>query len=169
MTQLPLKTSVRAKTWRRLLWPLTATIASVAVLFGYQFALDAISPSEFRSDADRVIRLLAGASSYFSAAWLASRLVSSALDMNGNGSRRAPKLLYELVGAGLFIAALLATIVFAFDGSVLGAAATSGVLIAVVGFALRNVVADIFAGIALSLERSYRIGDSRSARGRAAG
>jgi small-conductance mechanosensitive channel len=132
---------------------------SVAVLLGYPLVLDVIGPSEFRSDADRVIRLLAGASSYFSAAWFASRLVSMALSLNGNRGTRAPKLMYELVSAGFFVAASLGTIVFAFDDSVLGAAATSGVLIAVLGFSLRNVVADIFAGIALSLERSYRIGD----------
>jgi small-conductance mechanosensitive channel len=149
----------RTKSWRRLVWPLAATIASVAVLFGYRYALDAIGSSEFRTDADGVIRLLAGASSYLSAAWLASRLVGMALARNGGGPSRAPKLMHELVSAGFFVAASLATIVFAFDGSVLGAAATSGVLIAVLGFSLRNVVADIFAGIALSLERSYRIGD----------
>jgi small-conductance mechanosensitive channel len=129
------------------------------VLFGTQFLLDAIGFSGIGSDADRVIRLLAGASSYLSAAWLASRLVSIALTLNGSGPSRAPKLMHELVSAGFLVAACLATIVFAFDGSVLGAAATSGVLIAVLGFSLRNVVADIFAGIALSLERTYRIGD----------
>jgi small-conductance mechanosensitive channel len=79
--------------------------------------------------------------------------------LNGNRGTRPPKLMHELVSAGFFVAASLATIVFAVDGSVFGAAATSGMLIGVLGFSLRNVVADIFAGIALSLEQSYRIGD----------
>src|SRR3546814_8153200 len=43
--------------------------------------------------------------------------------------------------------------------STIAAAATSSVLIAILGFSLRNVVADVFAGIALSIERPYRIGD----------
>src|SRR3546814_10460973 len=43
--------------------------------------------------------------------------------------------------------------------SVSGALASSGIVIAVVGFAIRNVVADPFSGIALGLEAPYRIGD----------
>ncbi|MBX6372781.1 MAG: mechanosensitive ion channel family protein [Acetobacteraceae bacterium] len=46
-----------------------------------------------------------------------------------------------------------------FEGSVLGAAATSGVIVAVLGFSLRGVMTDVFAGIAFGLERTYRIGD----------
>jgi len=59
----------------------------------------------------------------------------------------------------VFAAATLATIALVFEGSVLGAAATSGVIVAVLGFSLRGVMADVFAGVALGLERAYRIGD----------
>src|SRR3546814_8708173 len=43
--------------------------------------------------------------------------------------------------------------------SVSGALASSGIVIAVVGFAIRNVVADTLSGVALGLEAPYRIGD----------
>ena len=40
-----------------------------------------------------------------------------------------------------------------------GLIATSSVLIAVLGFALRNTLGDIFSGIALGMESPYGIGD----------
>lgn len=159
MKQKVSNTRGRARFWHRFLWPLAATFLSALILLGYPLVLEVVGPAGFRGDAERVVRLLSGAATYFSAAWLASRLVSTVLVLNGSSGTRAPKLMHELVSVLFFLAASLATIVFVFDGSVLGAAATSGVLIAVLGFSLRNVVADVFAGIALGLERSYRIGD----------
>jgi len=40
-----------------------------------------------------------------------------------------------------------------------GALASSGLVIAIFGFAIRNVVADVLSGIALGLEAPFRIGD----------
>ena len=40
-----------------------------------------------------------------------------------------------------------------------GILTTSGVAVAVLGFALRDILASLFAGIALNFERPYRIGD----------
>src|SRR3546814_967254 len=40
-----------------------------------------------------------------------------------------------------------------------GALAGSGIVVAIVGFALRNVIGDVFSGIALGIEAPYRIGD----------
>jgi small-conductance mechanosensitive channel len=46
------------------------------------------------------------------------------------------------------------------DAPVTGLLATSGVVAIVLGLALQSTVSDLFSGIALSLERPYRIGDS---------
>lgn len=70
-----------------------------------------------------------------------------------------PRLLKELVAAVFFIAALIATIMLFLGQSMSGALASSGLVLAVLGFAIRNVVADAFSGIALGLDAPYRIGD----------
>lgn len=141
-------------------WPALATLVSVALLLGHSHALGLLSESWGVAADLPVLPLLLGSASYFSAAWLAGRLIGLAVEGGRGGQRRpAPRLLQDLVNAALFVAALVATIALVFDGSLLGAAATSGVIVAVIGFSLRNVMADIFSGIALSLERPYRIGD----------
>ncbi|HLS68939.1 MAG TPA: mechanosensitive ion channel domain-containing protein, partial [Kiloniellales bacterium] len=52
-----------------------------------------------------------------------------------------------------------ATIMLFLGQSMSGALASSGLVLAVLGFAIRNVVADAFSGIALGLDAPYRIGD----------
>ena len=46
-----------------------------------------------------------------------------------------------------------------YDIPVAGFLTTSGIIIAVIGFALRNLISDVFTGIALGLERLLKIGD----------
>jgi CRP-like cAMP-binding protein len=46
-----------------------------------------------------------------------------------------------------------------FDQPATGLITVSSVVIAVIGFALRNVISDLFSGIALSFDHPYRIGD----------
>lgn len=148
---------------RRIAWPLAVTLGSISLLIGQPLLVRALGgAAEPGSYGLHVLRLLLGSTAYFGAAWLATRLVGLALSgrQRGRGGRsRPPKLLLDLLAAGVFAAAALATIALVFEGSVLGAAATSGVIVAVLGFSLRGVMADVFAGVALGIERAYRIGD----------
>ncbi len=139
----------------RLLAPAAASLACIVVYLAHPLALEAIS---FESPS-QVILTLSGAASLFSSAWLCGRLVGLALERSGPNGRRVPKLLQELVSVALFIAASIATVILVLGQSFSGALASSGLVIAVLGFAIRNVLADVFSGIALGLEAPYRIGD----------
>src|SRR3954454_24994421 len=148
------------KTLRRIAWPLALTLASVGLLIGKPLIMRVLGTAEAGPNGLHVLRLLLGTSAYFSAAWLATRLAGLALAGGGRGGRRrTPKLLQELLAAAPLAGAAPAAIAPVFEGSLLGAAATSGVIVAVLGFSLRGVMADIFAGVALGLEQAYRIGD----------
>ena len=70
-----------------------------------------------------------------------------------------PRLLTDLVAALVWIAVGLAIAAKLLEMPVAGIVTTSGVAVAVLGFALRDMLASLFAGIALSVERPYRIGD----------
>ena len=142
---------------RRVAWPLAVTSGSIALLL----ALPWMARAEPGGAAEglRVVRLLLGAIAYLGAAWLVTTVVGLAVTAGEAGRRRAPKLLQELSGVAAFAIAVVATITLVFEGSLLGAAATSGILVAIIGFSLRGVMADVFAGIAFGLERTYRIGD----------
>ncbi len=147
----------RLSAFAPLAWPVAAVLVNVSLLCGYPLLLQVagVSPDGAAAIAPRVVL---AAASCFSVAWLAARLVVLALE-RANPRRRLPKLFQETVSAAFFLAALVATFALALDGTVAGSLATSGVVIAILGFALRNVIADVVLGMALGLERSYRIGD----------
>ena len=46
-----------------------------------------------------------------------------------------------------------------FDKSITGIWATSGVFGIILGIALRNVILDVFIGLSMHVEQSFRIGD----------
>ncbi len=98
------------------------------------------------------LRLAAGTAFWLAAAWTATRIATLLL-------RAYPKLLSDLIGTALFIAAGVIITQLVFELPATGLIATSSVLIAVLGFALRNTLGDIFSGIALGMESPYGIGD----------
>jgi small-conductance mechanosensitive channel len=70
-----------------------------------------------------------------------------------------PGLLTDLVAAAIWAGAGLAVAGMLLPMPLAGILTTSGVAVAVLGFALRDILASLFAGIALNVERPYRIGD----------
>lgn len=96
------------------------------------------------------------------AVWLAAAfLLIRALDVCV-WSRRTPhlpRLLTDLIAALIWVAVGLAIAGRVLDMPLAGILTTSGVAVAVLGFALRDMLASLFAGIALSVEGPYRIGD----------
>jgi small-conductance mechanosensitive channel len=109
----------------------------------------------------QVVQDLAGVAGWLALAWLGGRLCDLLLLRAARVARRAPypRLLADLLRVALFAAAGVAILLAIFQRQAVGLIATSSVVIAVIGFALRNIIADLFAGIALGIERPYRIGD----------
>ena len=70
-----------------------------------------------------------------------------------------PKVLIDMTGLLIWVAILFATLAHVFHVNVSALVTTSGVTIAVIGFALRNMIADVFTGIALGIERPLKTGD----------
>jgi small-conductance mechanosensitive channel/CRP-like cAMP-binding protein len=72
---------------------------------------------------------------------------------------QAPAMLVTLAEILVWLATIAIVIAGVYGQSVTALLATSTVLIGVAGFALQKMIADFFAGIALSIERPYAIGD----------
>lgn len=71
-----------------------------------------------------------------------------------------PRLLTDIVGALIYVLALALLGEWHFRAELAtGALATSGILVAVIGFAVRDIIADVFSGLNAQLERPYSIGD----------
>ena len=107
---------------------------------------------------DRIIGLLAfgagamaltyGLRHFFWHGWVESRT-----------DTQVPKLLIDISSFAVWVAALVTALSVVFDVSVSAFLTTSGIVIAVIGFALRYLISDVFTGIALGLERPFNIGD----------
>lgn len=72
---------------------------------------------------------------------------------------RVPRLIRDIAMVLLYVMAFSGVIGFVFKQEVTSIWAASGVLGIVVGLALKNVILDVFIGVAVSADRPYRIGD----------
>jgi small-conductance mechanosensitive channel/CRP-like cAMP-binding protein len=89
-------------------------------------------------------------------AWVGlERFVWRGLDRRGFA---VPKLLKDVVRALVAVLSLFGIVSAAFDQPLTGMLAASGVIAVVVGFAMQSTLADLFSGIAIGLERPYRVG-----------
>jgi small-conductance mechanosensitive channel/CRP-like cAMP-binding protein len=70
-----------------------------------------------------------------------------------------PRLLRECVAVIVGLLALAGILGVVFDQSVAGLWATSGAITIILGLALRTIILDVFTGLAVNVEGSYRIGD----------
>lgn len=96
---------------------------------------------------------------YLGVAWFLSRIADVVLSRMRPRNRPVPKLLRDLVSALLFLVAIISGAMLMLGHSAGSALAGSTVVLALLGFAIRNVVADTLSGIALGLEAPFRIGD----------
>ena len=72
------------------------------------------------------------------------------------------RLLQDVLGALIFLAAVVAAAAYVMQLPVKGLLATSGVMAIVIGLALQSTLADVFSGIVLNTTRPYQIGDAIS-------
>ncbi len=73
--------------------------------------------------------------------------------------RTVPSLLIYFISFIIYILAIFGVIAFIFDQKLTSLLATSGVLAMIIGLAVQMNISNIFSGVALNLERPFRIGD----------
>jgi CRP-like cAMP-binding protein len=72
---------------------------------------------------------------------------------------REARLFFDLVAAAIYVGTALIVLKLVLALPVGGLLATSGVVAIVLGLALQNTLADVFAGIAVGIERPFQVGD----------
>ncbi|HVI88299.1 MAG TPA: mechanosensitive ion channel family protein [Dongiaceae bacterium] len=88
-----------------------------------------------------------------------SLLAAADLVMSFGRHSRETKLASELIAAAVYLGAVLHVINTVFAVPIGGLVATSGVIAIVLGLALQNTLADVFAGIAVGIEGPISVGD----------
>ena len=79
--------------------------------------------------------------------------------LNRNRQWREARLFPDLTAAAIYTAAVLVVLISVLALPIGGLLATSGVLAIVLGLALQNTLADVFAGIAFGIEAPFNVGD----------
>lgn len=118
---------------------------------------NAISSVVVRDGVSNLLEILRWAA----AAWLLNRLASVFLwpVVARRSGSPVPKMAADLVALLVWLGTGLTMAVVVFDQSPTALLATSTVALGVVGFAVRELISDFFAGISLSIERPFAIGD----------
>lgn len=73
--------------------------------------------------------------------------------------RSIPKIVRHLLTALIYLLAFFGIVAFVFEQKLTSLLATSGMIAMIVGMAIQINIANIFSGIAINLERPFRIGD----------
>src|SRR5882757_5118921 len=92
---------------------------------------------------------------------LGARLLVAVMSLTLNRNRRwrEARLFPDLTAAAIYAAAVLVVLISVLALPIGGLLATSGVLAIVLGLALQNTLADVFAGIAFGIESPFNVGD----------
>jgi small-conductance mechanosensitive channel/CRP-like cAMP-binding protein len=92
---------------------------------------------------------------------LGARLLVAVMSLTLNRNRRwrEARLFPDLTAAAIYAAAVLVVLISVLALPIGGLLATSGVLAIVLGLALQNTLADVFAGIAFGIEAPFNVGD----------
>ncbi|MCI5222992.1 MAG: hypothetical protein D3924_10030, partial [Candidatus Electrothrix sp. AR4] len=73
--------------------------------------------------------------------------------------RRIPNIARLMAAILVYLLACFGVVAFVFDQKLTGLLATSGLVAMVVGLAIQMNISNIFSGLAISIERPFRIGD----------
>ena len=125
------------------------------------FALWAVSPLPSQADLamhrdDLWLRALAVVWWLVGARFVASSIV---LVLGRGAHAREARLLSDLVAGAIYVTAALVVLNSVLGLELKGLLATSGLIAILVGLASQNTLSDVFSGIAVGLDRPFRIGD----------
>ncbi len=144
----------------RLRWTLQVVFALIILSGAERLIGNAMLDSSGRENLDSLTRL-------FEILWwvVPAILVNAAVNRfiwapAAEASEHAvPSVLRYFVSFLIFLFAFFGVLAFAYDYKLTGLLATSGVLAMIIGLAVQLNITNIFAGVALNLERPFRVGD----------
>jgi small-conductance mechanosensitive channel len=142
------------------LWTPVLLLLAALALLNRAPALAVLGGGGF--DAAGIIRTLAAAGALVATVQILLRVLEVGF-WRGLVPRRTgvppPRLLTQLVTWLIWLIALLVFVTRILGQSLPGLLTTSSVGVAILGFAMRSLISDLFSGIAIGLEQSFAIGD----------
>lgn len=145
--------------WRAIVPASVALMICVVVAFLAEPVVKLLGPQLQQRVSPDLIRQIATSLGLFAAARLFLMTVKRRRQRRVKGRRPVPKVVMDVLSVVIFSLAGLISLSLFLRDDLSGLLTGSGLVLAVLGFAIRNVVADIFSGLALSVEAPFSIGD----------
>ena len=145
-----------------LAFPFLLTAFWAAAALGYYFYVPMPGPEAENYLVSLWLHRTIGCLMWVSVAWLVVRMLDVFLWRRAVMRRTGvapPRLLVDLVRVLVLAAVLLIILGLVFKQPINGVLFSSGVVGVVLGFALQNMIADFFSGIAISLEGPFKRGE----------
>lgn len=145
---------------KKLFIQLTLVIFAL-VFIHYQSEISGLFTAWGWEKLSRLISSMISIFAWLACGWLASGLVQTFVwpAMERRIGYPPPKLLQNIVTTVIILTIALSIFGFVLNAPISGLIAGSSVLAAVIGLAITRMISDVFSGVALSLERSYNLGD----------
>lgn len=148
------------KNHHRLIWVIDVLLLPSAILVFNLLVTKMIGTDSQALIAD--IDAVTAALLWLIGAWLLNRglqlFVWKAVFINLTGTE-CPGLLRNLISIVIYLLAVYGILTFVFKHPVTGLVVSTGIVAGVLGLSLQSVLSDLFAGLALTIERPYKIGD----------
>lgn len=134
-------------------------LALPAFVLGLRGLLAAALPVD--AELAEELRIAAGIALCLVLAWLTTRALDVFLwrRLERSGETPLPQIAIHLVAGVIYILALMVIVAEVLDRPLTGLLVSSSVVAGVIGLALQGTLTDLLAGIAISIDRPYRIGD----------
>ncbi len=148
------------KNHHRLIWVIDVLLLPSAILVFNLLVTKIVGTvsQEHIADVDAVTTALL----WLIGAWLLNRglhlFVWKAVFINLTGTE-CPGLLRNLISIVIYLLAVYGVLTFVFKHPVTGLVVSTGIVAGVLGLSLKSVLSDLFAGLALTIERPYKMGD----------
>jgi potassium-dependent mechanosensitive channel len=158
--RLPRAVSLRLSPKSKILWGLQILVASVWLLSAEVCLLQQMGP-RLNATYFETVRTV------FDVLWwlAAAHFLSVGLErfiwvpLEDRTGRDIPHIVRNIIAFIIYLLALFAIVAFVFDQKLTSLLATSGVIAMILGLAVQINIANIFSGIAINLERPFRIDD----------
>lgn len=144
-------------TARRLLWAVELVVLPLLIVTARQLLVGL----DLGARPAGGVEVAAGVALCLALAWLADRGIGLFLltRLDDGAARGIPRILRIGIRVALYLLALVIAFTLVLERDALGFVVSGSVVLGVLGLALQGVLQDTFAGIALSIEEPFHIGD----------
>lgn len=150
--------NINRKIWSGLK-TLTLVLALIIGVLFLEPALNLLPPYHFLQDNEKTLRNVLLVALVFVFAHILHKLALNQLTQRRRGQRPIPRVLLDIFKLFIYSLATLIALPLLLGQDISGFLTGSGILLALLGFAIRNVVADTLSGIAIGIEAPFRMGD----------